>query len=249
MQKDTDLEFELHAYVDGDLDDESMARVETYLSRNPEIAAKVREYVKQKDDLRAYARQEGSVGESPAIYSLAKRLAKRLKSKRILPWRQAMVVSLLLGFGWVGHAVYVQLAEGPEYTSEMIQAHLLSSSDPTEVLPISQERISRLYSRIGELERLPDLERFGYRPIGAQLVPSDEGAMLHVPYRNDKGMTVSYFLLHDNEEAEIPRHILHRKGVTMVYWQHDHSRYAVAAPLEDRELSHIASFLDSPPVD
>ncbi|HZW59997.1 MAG TPA: hypothetical protein VFE85_06870, partial [Woeseiaceae bacterium] len=106
-------------------------------------------------------------------------------------------------------------------------------------------RISKLYSRIGELERLPDLERFGYQPIGAQLLPSDEGAMLHIPYRNAKGMTVSYFLLHDNERAEIPRHVLHREGVTMVYWQHNHSRYAVAAPLEDRELSHIAAFLDS----
>jgi len=245
MHEDLDLEFELHAYVDGDLDEDAMLRVESYLQKNPDAAAKVRDYLRQKDELRGFARQEASTDNAPAIYELGRELAKRLRSGNLFSWRRAMVMTVLFAAGWLGHMVYVPLVQGPAFANEVVQAHLLTSKDPSEVMPISEKRISKLFSRIGETERLPDLRRFGFEPIGAQLVPSDEGVILHVPYRDASGTTVSYFLVHDPNVAEIPRHILHRQGVTMAYWQHDHSRYAVAAPLSDEEISRIAAFLDS----
>ncbi|MGH8129605.1 MAG: anti-sigma factor family protein [Steroidobacteraceae bacterium] len=246
MQKDTDFEFELHAYVDGDLDEDSMARVEESLRKDPEAAAKVRDYLKQKDTLRGFAREEASSDEAPAIHELGEKLAKRLRPGPWPGWRRATVMAMLLVVGWLGHVAYVPLAEGPGFANEVVQAHLLTSSDLSEVLPISRERVSKLFTRIGEIERLPDLRRFGFEPVGAQLLPSDEGVVLHIPYRDAAGKTVSYFLLHDRDEAELPRHFLHRNGVTMIYWQHDHSRHAVAAALQDDEISRIATFLDSP---
>jgi anti-sigma factor RsiW len=240
-----DIEFELHAYVDGDLDEDAMARVEAYLRKKPETAAKIRDYLQQKDDLRGFAQRQATVVESPAIYALGKKLAKRLRPGNLFGWKRVMVMMVLFIAGWLGHTLYIPLVDGPGFTNEIVQAHLLTSSDLTEVLPISQARISKLFSRIGELEKLPDLRRFGFEAIGAELVPSDEGTVLHVLYRDAGNTTVSYFLLHDSEEAEVPRHLLHRDGVTMAYWQHDHSRYAVAAPMTDDRISKIVSFLDS----
>ncbi|MEQ9562881.1 MAG: hypothetical protein RLN69_10195, partial [Woeseiaceae bacterium] len=134
----------------------------------------------------------------------------------------------------------------PAVATEAVHAHLLMSGDPSEVLPISQARMSKLFSRIGELERLPDLGRFGFEAVGAQLIPSDEGAVLHVLYGDASNRKVSYFLLHDRNVAEVPLHLLHRDGVTMAYWQHQHSRYALAAPLTDDQITEIATFLDTP---
>jgi anti-sigma factor RsiW len=245
MQNEIELEYQLHAYVDGDLDEDSMSVVEEYLRKNPEMAAKVREYLRQKDDIRGFASKEASSDETPAIHELAKKLANRLKPRRQPRWRRPIMVAVLLAGGWLGHMVYAPLAEGPRFANEIVQAHLLSSSDPSEVLPISPERLSRLFSRIGEEQRVPDLREFGYEAVGAQLLPSDEGPVLHIPYRGNDGSMVSYFLFHDPLEDEVPRHVLQRAGVTMVYWQHDHSRYAVAAPLPDDELTRIAAFLDS----
>lgn len=244
MHTDLDLEFELHAYVDGDLDEESMSRVEGYLQRNPDAAATVREYLRQKDDLRSAARQRTPLDESPALAALGRNLSKRLQGTRRI-WQRPVAVAVLFLFGWLSHTLYAPLAQVPPFANEVVQAHLLTSGDLSEIPPISPERVSKLFSRIGEVERLPDLRAFGFEPIGAQLLPSDEGAVLHVPYRDQQGVLVSYFLLHDDEDEEMPRHVLHRNGVTMVYWQHDHSRYALAAPLTDEHISRIAAFLDT----
>jgi anti-sigma factor RsiW len=245
MRKEIDLEFELHAYVDGDLDDEAMARVESYLSKNPDIATKARDYLRQKDDLRRFARAQATTEEPPALRALGKKLARRLRISNFFPWRRAMAMTLLFLAGWLGHVFYVPLVEGPPYTLELLQAHELTAGDPAEILPISKDRVSKLFSRIGERERIPDLRKFGLEPIGAQLMPSHEGLVLHVPYRDSTGAVVSYFLLHDQDQAELPRHILHKKGITMVYWQHDHSRYAITSSLTDEQLSSIAAFVDS----
>jgi len=246
MQKDIDLKYELHAYVDGDLDDEGMARVENYLRNNPGAAAEVRAYLRQKDDLRNAAGQGLSEDEPLALRELGQVLAKQLKPGTLGSWRRAMSVAALFVLGWLSHTLYAPLAELPAFESEVVQAHLLTSSDISEVPPLSPQRVSKLFSRIGEIERLPDLRQFGFEPIGAQLMPSVAGVVLHVPYRDTNGQTVSYFLLHDDESEEMPRHVLHKNGVTMIYWQHDYSRYALAAPMAEDQVSKIASFLDSP---
>lgn len=244
MQEDIDLEIELHAYVDGDLDEDSMARVEEHLRNDSDAAVRVRAYLRQKDDLRDLARRVAPTHDAPAIRELGKQLVKRLRPRAQWGWQRAVVMAGLLITGWIGHMMYVPLVEDPAFAEEAVQAHLLRSSDPSEVLPISQERLAKLFSRIGVAERLPDLHSFGLEPIGAELVPSHEGVLLHLPYRDAFGTTVSYFLLHDRDMAELPMHILRKSGVTMAYWQHADERYAVAASLSEAELSRIAAFLD-----
>ena len=244
MRDDPDLEIELHAYVDGDLDEETMARVEHYLASHADAAARVREYLQQKNTLRRLARSADAVQASPRIDELKDRLARRLRPPGRWGWQRSLIVAAMFAAGWVGHMLLQPLVDGPGFTEEVLQAHLLTTVDPTEVLPISKDRLTRLFTRVGAERRLPDLASFGFQPIGAELVPSDEGILLHVPYRDAKGTTISYFLVHDDEIAEVPRHILHRDGVTLAYWQHQHDRYAVAAPLTDDEVSRIVTYLD-----
>lgn len=245
MHEDLDLEFELHAYVDGDLDDENMSRIERYLRTNSDAAERVRAYLRQKEMLRSLAKAESSIPPSPAIDELTRRLARRLRPAGLFGWQRTLFVAAMLAAGWVGHMVLQPLFDGPEFTREAVQAHLLMSVEPGEVLPISEERMTKLFARVGATERLPDLAPFGFEPIGAELVPSDDGILLHVPYRDRDGTTMSYFLVHDEDVAEVPRHILHRDGVTLAYWQHDNERYAVAAPLSDEEISRIAAYVDT----
>lgn len=243
-REDPDLEIELHAYVDGDLDEDTMARVEQYLASHADAAARVRDYLRQKNTLRRLARSADAVKPSPRIEELKGRLARRLRPPGRWGWQRSVIVAAMFAAGWVGHMVLQPLLEGPAFTEEAVQAHLLTTVEPGELLPISQDRLARLFTRVGSGRRVPDLAAFGFEPIGAELVPSDEGILLHVPYRNATGTTISYFLVHDDEVAEVPRHILHRDGVTLAYWQHQNDRYAVAAPLTDDEVARIATYLD-----
>jgi anti-sigma factor RsiW len=246
MNDKTDFELKLHAYVDGNLDDEEMGRIEAYLQDNPDAAKRVWDYLHQKDDIRRFALKEVLGDAAPATYRLGKTLAKRLQPPRKQRGKRMLAVAFVFFAGWLFHAIYAPLVSNPGYTEEVVQAHLMSSSDPTEVPPISPQRLSRLFARIGELERLPDLRSFGFEPMGAQLLPSDEGVVLHIPYRGESGAVISYFLLHREDEAEMTPHHLQQNGIHVVYWQHDHSRYALAAPLPEDQMTLIASFIDSP---
>jgi anti-sigma factor RsiW len=243
MDEDTPLEFELHGYVDGVIDDEAAARVERYLRRNAAVAEKVRDYLEQRNHIRSFAQSAITAPPSPTLEKLEKQLGRRIKRNAIFRWRRAAVMALIFSAGWVGHTVYAPIASGPGFTDEIVRAHILTSADPAEVIPISPDRVRKLFERIGEAEYLPDLQSVGFQPIGAQLVPSDEGIVLHVPYRDDRGTIVSYFVLHDDNDASTPRHVVHRQGVTMIYWQHEHSRYAVAAALTDDQVNDFANFL------
>lgn len=245
MHKEMDLEFELHAYVDGDLDEDAMGRVEEYLARNPETALKIRSYLQQKDDLRVFARTRAADEEPAALHALGRKLARRLKPGSLFPWRRAMVMTLLLATGWLAHVIYVPLTEDPEYTRELLQAHLMTAADPAEILPLSPERMDKLFARINEMERLPDFRHFGFEAIGAQLLPTGEGMLLHVPYHNSEGTVVSWFLLHDEQSAEQPLRVIRAQDVSILSWQHDHSRFAIAAALDDQRLSQLAQHFES----
>jgi anti-sigma factor RsiW len=245
----TNMDLELHAYVDGDLDEEAMARVEEYLRKHPDAALKIQAYLKQKDDIRGYAQRETVLDDSPNAYRLGKKLAEQLKPRPPRTGKRNLAMAFLFVAGWMGHVLYEPLVNGPAFTNEVVQAHLLSSADPTEVPPLSPERISRLFARIGEMENLPDLRPLGFEPIGAQLLPSDEGMVLHVPYRDANGITVSYFLLHQPFEDEVEPHVLHNQGITVMYWQHAYSRHAVAAPLPDEKVEQIVHHLEAAALD
>ncbi|HUF72872.1 MAG TPA: hypothetical protein VMR74_08240 [Gammaproteobacteria bacterium] len=247
MTEDLPLEMELHSYVDGTLDDEAMARIEEYLTGHPEAAARVRDYLKQKAQIASFGRRIDAREAPGDLAALERQLLRRLKHRGLLRWQRLAATAVLITAGWVGHSLYQELADGPNFADEVVQAYMLTTSEPEEIMLLSPERIERLFARIGEMEYLPDLSRFGYEPIGAQLLPSDAGAMLHVPYRSANGTVLSYFLLHDEAENEVPRHILHRNGVSLAYWQHEHSRYAVAALLEDDELNTLTAYVETAP--
>lgn len=244
MNEDAPLELELNGYVDGALDDEAMAAVEKHLQTQPQAAAKVRDYLQQKIQIRSFAQTADAVRPSAAIDALEKQLAKRLKRKSLLGWQRVAVVALLFGAGWTGHSIYVPLVEGPSYTDEVIQAHILASTGPLESAPISADAVARMFTLIGEQQqRIPDLRTVGLEPIAAKLVASEEGPVLQLAYRNAAGTIVSFFVLHDDRSDQIPRHFLHRNGVTLIYWQRDHSRYAIAAPLADEQVAIIADLV------
>jgi anti-sigma factor RsiW len=245
MSEDTPLDLELNGYVDGVLDDETMAAVERYLKQRPEGAARVRDYLQQKAHIRSFAQDPAATTPSKAIDALGRQLGKRLRRRLFLFWPRVAVIALLFSAGWMAHSLYVPLFEGPRYTDEVIQAHILAAAVPGDQQQISADVVSRMLTLIGEHQPMPDLSTLGFRPVAAKLVPSGEGPVLHVTYRDIGGTVVSYFVLHDERRTELPRHVVHREGVNMIYWQHQQSRFAVAAPLTDEQLAHIADLIDT----
>ena len=242
---DRPLEVELHSYVDGLLDDEAMNRVEEYLLENPSVATEVQKYLKDKRNIREFADVGSSAPRSAAIRGLEAQLAKKLKRSRFTRWHYAAMLAMVMtASGWIGHSVYQEIYNGPWFTNEIAVAHNLTSLEPGEAVPFASENARGLFTRIGEPAVLPDLTRFNLAPAGARLVPSDEGPVVQIIYRGNNGESLSYFLLHDNKQEELPLRILHRPSVSVAYWQHAFSRYAIVSPMSDDKVRNIADYLD-----
>ena len=245
MSERTPLELELHGYVDGALDDEGMAAVERYLEREPQAAATVRDYFLHKAQIRAHAQNATLTRPSRTIDELTNRLAQRLRPTRLWNLTRVAVIAALFAAGWIGHSAYAPLTADPAYTDEAIHAHLLAATVPVQLTPPSPERIGDLFTRIGERQNVPDLSVLGLRPFAAQLVPTDEGFALQLTYRGDNGELLSYFVLHDTDgEDEIAPHAVERNGITLVYWQHSHTQYAVAGPDTGNRLANIVRVIE-----
>ncbi len=246
---DQALEIELHAYVDGVLDDEGMARVEAYLKDNPEAAAQAEAYMRQRQDLRDFAFDATAAPEPRGMAALETQLARALRQDQPAPKRLfVMAVAVaFLGFGWLGHSVYQQRVLGHSFTEEIRVAHLMLANDSTEIAPATPERLARLFSRIGEPLHLPDLSSFDFKPVGANLQPSNEGPVLQILYRNPKGISLSYFLLHDQEYQSLPLRLLHLPSMTVAFWQQDYTRHAIVGALSDQQARAIAAQLSPSP--
>ncbi|WP_339860332.1 hypothetical protein [Paremcibacter congregatus] len=242
---DRPLEVELHSYVDGLLDEEAMNRVEEYLLENKVVASEVQKYLVDKRNIRKFVDMETGLQPSATVKRLEDQLARKLKRKRFTQWHYAAVLAMVMtASGWVGHDVYQSIYNGPWFTDEIAVAHNLTSLEPGETRPLSTETVQGLFSRIGEPAELPDLTEFGLAPSGARLVPSYEGLVLQVTYRGAHNESLSYFLLHDNKQEELPLRILHRPNVSVAYWQHAFSRYAIVSPMSDEKVRNIADYMD-----
>lgn len=239
------LEMELYAYVDGTLDEETMAKVEAHLMENPEAAKKVRDYLQQNSALRLMANEVTRVEPAAELEKLERRLSRRLKRRSFLRWPYAAVLALVFGFsGWVGNSMYMSRDEKLVFSHEVVTAHSLTAIDLGDIQPVSAERIQTLFSHIGEPARLPDLSKFGLVPLGAQLMPHGTGAVLHIVYQDENGRKLSYFMLHTEKNEEVPLHVMYDESVGVAYWQHKQRRYAIAGTHTRQELRQIAHFID-----
>src|ERR1700760_4483986 len=95
-------EEDLHAFVDGQLDDERRAAVDHYLQTHPETSERVAAYAAQRQELRA-ALSARARDPIPPNLNLGRLLEERLRRRR-RPWLAAagivLALSLGAGAGW-----------------------------------------------------------------------------------------------------------------------------------------------------
>lgn len=187
-------EDDLHAYVDGRLDDARSAEVSTYLEKHPDIAGRFASYSAQHTTLRAAF--DPIVEEPiPTRLNLANMVASRRRN-RIFSWRLAAAAVLLVfaggSGGWYMHGLATLPNEGvaalareasdsfATYASDRIRPVELRADNMVELVDWATERM-------GQKPVLPDLSKSGYRLMGGRVVSTPHGAGLMLMYDNDQG--------------------------------------------------------------
>ncbi|TPJ37165.1 anti-sigma factor [Mesorhizobium sp. B2-8-3] len=188
-------EDDLHAYIDGRLDETRRAEVAAYLERHPDVDRRFASYSGQRGTLRS-ALDRVIEEPIPTHLNLRHMIASRRRN-RGSSWRLAAAAVLFLfaggSGGWYMHEMVTPPREGvAALAREAFESYATYASDRIRPVELRADNIAQLVDwaaeRMGRKPVLPDLSQSGYRLMGGRVISTPHGAGLMLMYDNDHGM-------------------------------------------------------------
>lgn len=248
LTRDGIEESDLHAFLDGELDEARAAKVRAYLMDNPDAHDRLARYAEQQLALAATA-QEPSWPSLPAplVEGLERGLRRGLWRQRLS--RVAATV-LLVAMGWGANDLLRRpvFASLPDYAQQAIDAHEIFANDPTRPVEIpgtKPEEIRRwLSAKLGERVAIPDLRRLGLTLVGARVLGTDEGATGQLLYEDAIGRRMTLSLAPDERAAPDSPVMEEFQGLEVGLWRGED--FALAAISNDMpvELDRLIQVVD-----
>jgi anti-sigma factor RsiW len=215
-------EGDLLAFVDGALDPSRAAEVAAHLAAEPETAAKVEEWRRQNQSLRALYRH---VEEEDVPHRLRAVLRPAPARSRRWPLAAAAVFLLLLGAaaGWHGRARWGSDSDAAiALGTEAAAAHAVFAREvvhPVEVRAGERSHLQAwLSKRLSRPLRIPDLERLGMTFVGGRLLPGAQGVAAQLMYEDETGRRVTLYVVPSQDETETAFRYERSTGLEVVVW-------------------------------
>ncbi|MCM2399148.1 anti-sigma factor [Rhizobium sp. S95] len=243
----------LHAYVDGLLDEKRRAEVEAWLADHPDEAAKVADWQRQNADIRElfrdYERHEETDRSMLARHRSA---AGRNVSIRAIAMRVAAAVALFTAGIAVGRFtppaaenVPVQVAVNTASLQDQARsAFLIYANDvrhPVEVGADQQEHLATwLGKRLDYPMRIPDLSAVGMKLVGGRLVPVSGKAGALLMYEDTSGERITVLVGRNEDNRETSFRYASDEGLETFYWIDGPVGYAVTGEISRERMQQIA---------
>jgi anti-sigma factor RsiW len=237
-------EEDLHAFVDGQLDDERRAPVERHLQTHPETSERVAAYSAQRQELRAALSARGRDPIPPNL-NLASLLEERLRRRR-RPWLAAAAIVLALGLGaGAGWFVGRRPATGIDAIArEAAASYTVYAADkrrPVEVWATQKDDLTRwLTNRLNRLVSPPDLSRLEYQLLGGRLIATQHGPAALFMYENPRGVRLAIYVRPMSLEQTTPIEATDVNDVDGCTWIERGVGYALMAAEPYDKLEQLA---------
>ncbi|MEW5560122.1 anti-sigma factor [Enterobacter asburiae] len=240
-------ESQFHAWLDGETDERTSREIEAWLRDHPAMAREVEGW--RQDKLRL----QRAVNQTDIRYLSANsdpvRLRFRLRQRRIQRLALAFSLVLTLGAGSLGGwqlKEHVQSRTLP--MEDAVQAYKLfgdlpqlASMDIRTSEPPMLENWLRRYFISGTLP--PNLERYGFKLIGARLMASEQGASALVLYETAGGERIAWYIRH--RATPLNKGARQSDGLVAQYWSDSHYNYAVVSPVTGNNLPALRKAISS----
>lgn len=198
MNDSTPSEYEIHAYVDGCLDESRRQAVEFYLAQHPERAEEVRAWHRDAQQLRVLFGAQSGQPDNPMLdpARIRRRRHRRMRARLAV----AAMLVLSMGVGGLGgwEAQHWRAAQAAPPMADAMEAYRLMTRDQSAKLDIVSDRVSVLQAwldrHFAHRVRLPDLQDANYHPVGGRLFATDQGAAAMVFFRDARGRTISFYV-------------------------------------------------------
>lgn len=236
-------EDELHAYVDGLLDDESRDRVAAWLADNPDQAQQVRLWQEQNDGLR---RLFDPVLDAPIPRQLLPAVIRQRawRKRRMAGLRVAAALALVVAGGGGGWWLRGQTSTAALVAREALAAHVVYVADqrrPVEVPGSEREQMAAwLSKRLGARMDVPDLSASGFQLVGGRLLPADNGAAALYMYENSLGQRLTLYVRRTQDESGKDLRFQGRDGTLAGVWTQGPFGCALSGPLPREDLEPLA---------
>jgi anti-sigma factor RsiW len=230
-------ERDLHAYVDHQLSEADRHRVDAFLASNPSIAAQVRAWQQDAQQLRAAL---GGALQQPANPDLNPALIRqRLKrqSRRHLASAAALLIAISVGgiSGWQAREMTFAGATLP--MTDAMQAYRLFAQQG--VMPADykvgedgdmQNWLDRYFN---QANRLPNLAGAGFQPVSGRLLSTEQGPAAMVVYQNQSGQKISFYVRPPGPKNYLlPRGSRSDGELQAEYWSGAGYNYAMVSPAD-----------------
>jgi anti-sigma factor RsiW len=234
---------DLHAFVDGQLDQTRADAVADYLAGHPEAAARVADYRAQKAALKA-------LFDPVLAEPLPGRLRLPTAGRRTLHarWAAAAAVLLVAGgaIGWQAGGLFRSgPAARPAVVHQAAIAHAVFTPQklhPVEVRGDQEAHLVGWLSKVlGQPLRAPRLTDAGYLLVGGRLLSAGDGPAAQFMYEDQGGRRLTLYVAADpSRQGKTAFRFAEENGVSVFYWIDAPLGYALAGQLTREELLKLA---------
>lgn len=252
MKGEPITDYDLNAYIDGQLDAERAADVEVYLAEQPDEADRLRDY-------QAINRQLRNLHSEVLQQPVPKRLL-RSGRRRLQFWKSveriAAVLALVLVGGVGGWLVRDQLSpQAPAFAQVLVEEAVLAHSVYTPErrhaveVPAAEEPhlVAWLSKRFDSEIRAPKLDALGYELLGGRLLAVDFGPAAHFMYQDADGRRLTLFVRKGRAEDEpndaTPFRFVKNQNTNAFYWLENGLGYALIGDMEQSALAEVADVI------
>lgn len=239
---------QLHAYVDGRLDDAQRREVERWLATHPDAAAVIEDWKRDAARLRTLhahpERWEANLALEP------RRVRGRLHARRRA--RLGIAASLLMAFGIGGglgwQARELRPARATLPMADAVAAYrqfVVADAPPMEFDASRSHDLQRWLQRhFGEAGRVPDLSAAGFRLAGGRLLSTEQGAAALLLYQDGSGARVGFYM---RPPGPLRGNGQRRDGDLLAqYWSRPEVSFAVVGKTGDEAVSRLPRLLGAP---
>lgn len=246
-QKRPITEEQLNAYLDGQLEVDSLESVEAWLAENPAESARLRQMQVLDRLLKAEHQQ---VLEEPVPSGLTTLKPLRQSPTFSLPmFAAASLACLCIGgiTGWMFHSsAGVKPTLATTLVKPAMMAHVTYTPEvvhPVEVRADQEAHLLKwLTKRLGQGVKAPSLLEFGYGLVGGRLLPGENNPAAQFMYENASGKRLTLYLRTNvNKVSDTSFQYAIRDNVSTFYWIDGDLGYALSGTMSKALLLDLAA--------
>jgi len=237
-------EADLHAYVDGQLSPEARVDVERWLAAHPARAARVADWKRDAEHLRAQQALPEHWPANPQLDPARVRRQVRARRRTRLGIAASVLLALGVGTGVGWQAKQAQVAAARLPMADAVSAYrIFAASDTVPTLDtVSRAQLQDWLERnFGAVGTVPNLQAQGFHLVGGQRLSTEQGAAAMLVYADAQDARIGVYRRPGGWFREPGQR---RDGDLLAqYWSRGNTSFAVVSPFDDARARNVASVL------